>query len=66
MDEKCRKYHKLLDFAWESNIDLKSVEFQRKTEEAGLEGLAAEIALMPVPPGNFSLLLKDTIKRKLR
>ena len=63
VDENCRKYHKLLDFAWESDIDLRSVEFHRKTEEAGLEGLAAEIALIPVPPGNFNILLKDTIKR---
>jgi DNA primase len=63
IDENCRKYHKLLDFAWESHIDLRSAEFQRMTEEAGLERLAAEIAIIPFPPGNFDVLLRDTIKR---
>ena len=61
--EKCRKYYKLLDFAWETNIDLRSNEFQRKAEEVGLEAFAAEIALIDIPPGNFAKLLKDTIRR---
>ncbi|NIM19108.1 MAG: DNA primase [Candidatus Latescibacteria bacterium] len=61
--ESCREYYKLLDFAWEKNIDLKSIDFQRKAEEAGLEAVAAEIALITIPPGNFARLLKDTIKR---
>jgi len=62
-EENCRKYHKLLDFAWETNIDLKNNEFQRKAEEVGLEAFAAEIALIDIPPGNFAKLLKDTIRR---
>ncbi|MFH1755032.1 MAG: DNA primase [Candidatus Latescibacterota bacterium] len=62
-EENCRKYYKLLDFAWETNIDLKSNEFQRKAEEIGLEGFAAEIALVEIPPGIFVKLLTDTIRR---
>ncbi len=62
-EEYCRKYYKLLDFAWETNIDLRSVDFQRKAEEVGLEAFAAEIALITIPPGNFAKLLKDTVKR---
>ena len=36
---------------------------QRQVEKAGLEGLAAEIALISVPPGNIATLLSDTIRR---
>lgn len=61
--ENCRKYYKLLDFAWETNIDLRSNQFQRKAEEVGLEAFAAEIALIDIPPGNFAKLLKDTVRR---
>jgi DNA primase len=62
-EENCRKYYKLLDFAWETNIDLRSNEFQKKAEEVGLEAFAAEIALIDIPPGDFTKLLKDTIRR---
>ncbi len=62
-EQGCREFFKLLDFAWESNIDLKGSEFQRKAEEVGLGALAAEIALFTIPPGDFARLLRDTIKR---
>lgn len=58
-----REFYKLLDLARESHIDIRSREFHQKAEEAGLEGLAAEIALIPLPPGNVEILLKDTIRR---
>jgi DNA primase len=62
-NEMCREYYKLLDSAWEENIDSGSSTFQQKAEEAGLEGLAAEIALIPIPPGDPERLLKDTSRR---
>jgi DNA primase len=62
-DANLRKFYKSLDLARESHIDIRSREFHRKAEEAGLEGLAAEIALVPLPPGNVEILLKDTIRR---
>ena len=37
--------------------------FQKRAEEAGLEGLAAEIALIPIPPGNLERLVRDTSRR---
>jgi DNA primase len=58
-----RKFYKTLDLARESHIDIRGREFHQKAEEAGLEGLAAEIALIPLPPGNIEILLKDTIRR---
>jgi DNA primase len=58
-----REFYKLLDSAWENHIDIGSQEFQQRAEGAGLEGLAAEIALIPIPPGNLDRLLKDTLKR---
>jgi DNA primase len=60
---KLRKFYKILDLARESHIDIRSREFHQKAEEADLEGLAAEIALIPLPPGNVEILLKDTIRR---
>jgi DNA primase len=62
-DPGCRKIYKILDLARESHIDIRSRELQRRAEEAGLEGLAAEIALVSLPPGNVATLLKDTIRR---
>ena len=62
-DEKCREYYKLLDSAWDENIDLGSSTFQHRAEGSGLEGLAAEIALVPIPPGDQERLLRDTLKR---
>lgn len=62
-DPGCRKIYKLLDLAHESHIDIRSRELQRRAEKAGLEGLAAEIALVSLPPGNVATLLKDTIRR---
>lgn len=62
-DAELTKLYKLLDLARESHIDIRSREFHQKAEEAGLEGLAAEIALIPLPPGNLEILLKDTIRR---
>lgn len=61
--ETCRKFYKLLDLAWEAHIDIRSNSFQRKAEATGLEGFAAEIALLEIPPGNPGTLLKDTVKR---
>lgn len=58
-----RKFYKILDLARRSHIDIRSREFHQKAEEADLEGLAAEIALIPLPPGNVEILLKDTIRR---
>jgi DNA primase len=58
-----RKFYKTLDLARESHIDIRGREFHQKAEEAGLDGLAAEIALIPLPPGNVEILLKDTIRR---
>ena len=62
-DQNCRSFHKLLDYAWENHIDIKNTAFQRKAEEVGIEGLAAEIALISFPPGDLGTLLKDTVKR---
>jgi len=62
-DERCREYYKLLDSAWDENIDLESSKFQKRAEGSGLEGLAAEIALVPIPPGNLERLLRDTLRR---
>jgi DNA primase len=62
-DANLRKFYKTLDLARETHIDIRSREFHQKAEEAGLEGLAAEIALIPLPPGNVEILLKDTIRR---
>jgi len=58
-----KSLYKLLDSARESHIDIRSREFQQEAEEADLAGLAAEIALIPLPPGNVEALLKDTIRR---
>jgi DNA primase len=62
-DESTRELYNLLDSARETRIDIRSREFQHQAEEAGLAGLAAEIALIPLPPGNVEALLKDTIRR---
>ena len=62
-DEGSRKLYNLLDYARESRIDIRGRDFQVHAEEAGLEQLAAEIALISVPPGNIETLLKDTIRR---
>ena len=62
-DERCKEYYKLLDSAWDENIDLESSKFQQRAEGSGLEGLAAEIALVPIPPGNPERLLRDTLRR---
>lgn len=62
-DGKCKEYYKLLDAAWEDNIDLGNSTFQQRAEGAGLEGLAAEIALIPIPPGDPERLVKDTLRR---
>ncbi|HEY7697836.1 MAG TPA: toprim domain-containing protein, partial [Vicinamibacteria bacterium] len=67
-DEANRKFYKLLDSAREAHIDLRGRDFQRRAEENGLEGFAAEISLVSVPPGNVDTLLKDTVRKlkKLR
>lgn len=61
--EDCREFYKLLDSAWENHIDIRTKAFQQKAETAGLEGLAAEITLIPIPPGNPDILLKDSVRR---
>lgn len=61
--ETHRKLYNLLDAARDSHIDTRSRDFQRRAEENGLAGLAAEIALISVPPGNVETFLKDTIRR---
>ncbi len=61
--EPCRRLYKLLDSAWENHIDIRSKAFQKQAEAAGLEGLAAEISLIPIPPGDPDILLKDTVRR---
>jgi hypothetical protein len=61
--ERTQKLYNLLDRARGTRIDIRSREFQRRAEEDGLAGLAAEIALMPLPPGNVEALLKDTVRR---
>jgi len=61
--EELRKLYNLLDDARETRIDTRSTDFQRQAEKSGLEGLAAEVALIPVPPGNVETLLNDTIRR---
>lgn len=61
--ERTKQLYNLLDTARETHIDIRSREFQRRAEEADLAGLAAEIALIPIPPGNVEALLKDTIRR---
>ncbi len=58
-----RKFYNLLDLARESHIDTSSTDFRRRAEAEGLEALAADIALTPVPPGNLESLLRDTVRR---
>jgi DNA primase len=58
-DEANRKFYKVLDSAREAHIDLRGRDFQRRAEEAGLEGFAREISLVSIPPGNVDTLLKD-------
>lgn len=67
-EEANRKLYKLLDSVREAHIDLRGRDFQRRAEEAGLEGFAAETSLLSVPPGNVDTLLNDTVRRlkKLR
>jgi DNA primase len=60
---KSRELYKLLDSAWENHIDIRSSQFQKKAEVADLEGFAAEVSLIPIPPGNPGTLLKDTVRR---
>ncbi len=62
-EQTTRELYNLLDSARENRIDIRNREFQHQAEEAGLAGLAAEIALIPLPPGNVEALLKDTIRR---
>jgi hypothetical protein len=62
-DPNCAEFYKLLDSAWEANVDLETPAFQQRAEGAGLEGLAAEIALVPIPPGNLERHVRDTLKR---
>jgi hypothetical protein len=67
-EEPNRKLYKLLDSVREAHIDLRGRDFQRRAEEAGLEGFAAETSLLSVPPGNVDTLLNDAVRRlkKLR
>ncbi len=62
-DAECRTFYNLLDSAWENHIDIESRTFQQTAEEVGLEGFAAEIALITIPPGNLDRLLKDILRR---
>ena len=62
-NDSSRELYKLLDSAWENHIDIGSQTFQQRAEGAGLEGIAAEIALLPIPPGNLDRFLKDTLRR---
>jgi DNA primase len=62
-EDATREMYNLLDSARESRIDIRSRKFQRLAEEADLAALAAEIALIPLPPGNVEALLTDTIRR---
>ncbi len=61
--EMCSRLYKLLDLALEKHIDLNNKDFQRMAEDAGVAGLAAEVALITVPPGDLTLLLNDYVKR---
>ncbi len=61
-DEANRKFYKVLDSAREAHIDLRGRDFQRRAEEAGLEGFSREISLVSIPPGNVDTLLKDHIR----
>ncbi|MEJ2720263.1 MAG: DNA primase [bacterium] len=60
---RCREFYKLLDSSWENHIDIQSHEFHQRAEGAGLEGFAAEIALIQIPPGQLDRLLNDTLRR---
>lgn len=62
-EKNCRELYKLLDSALEKNIDLKSRKFQQLAEKSGVAGLAAEIALISIPPGDIARLLHDYVKR---
>jgi hypothetical protein len=61
-DEANRKFYKLLDSMRDAHIDLRGRDFQRRAEETGLAGFAAEISLVSVPPGNIDTLLKDHMR----
>jgi DNA primase len=66
--EANRKFYKVLDSAREANVDLRGRDFQRRAEQQGMEGFAAEIWSISVPPGNVDTLLSDTVRKlkKLR
>jgi len=64
--EANRKLYKLLDLAREAHIDLRGRDFQKRAEEAGLEGFSAETSLISVPPGDIDILLKDAVRRLKR
>lgn len=61
--ESSRSFYNLLDSAWENHIDIKSNAFQQLAEKSDLEGLAAEISLISIPPGQPGKLLNDTVRR---
>lgn len=63
LDPDSRRLYKLLDSALENHIDIRSAAFQKRAETVGLEGFAAEITLISIPPGNLDILLKDTVRR---
>jgi DNA primase len=60
---RCRDFYNLLDSSWENHIDIESHEFHQGAEGAGLEGFAAEVALIQIPPGRLDRLLNDTLRR---
>ncbi|UCG53090.1 MAG: DNA primase [Candidatus Latescibacterota bacterium] len=61
--DRSREFYKLLDSTWGNHIDIESHAFHKRAEGAGLEGFAAEVALIPIPPGNLGRLLNDTLRR---
>ncbi|MCZ6766518.1 MAG: DNA primase [bacterium] len=63
LDPDSRRLYKLLDSALENHIDIRSAAFQKRAETVGLEGFAAEITLISIPPGHLDILLKDTVRR---
>ncbi len=59
--EPFRNFYKVLDYALKNNIDTTSPEFAAGLKDPELSILAADIALLDLPPGPVDELLRDSL-----